>query len=166
MKRASFLMVALLTFTIAGCGSSVLSASPSTKPTALYVARIHTIPSYYHNFNRTIADASAIQQLYHAALALPKVIPGKVMECPDDAGVVYDLTFELPSTTSHMELDANGCELLTISKTDVRITNPTFTVLVVHVIGVPCLLATDVSADGQVQKSMPDSCSHLLLYPV
>jgi hypothetical protein len=163
MKRANLLIVVLLTFAIAGCGSTALSANSSTKPTALYVARIHTIPSNYHDFNRTITDASAIQKMYHSALALPKVIPGKVMMCTVDAGVVYDLTFELPSSTNHMELDASGCELLTISKTDVRITNPAFMALVERVIGVPCLLVTNVSADGQVQKSMPDSCSSLIL---
>jgi hypothetical protein len=163
MKRANLLIVVLLTFAIAGCGSTALSASSSTKPTALYVARIHTIPSNYHDFNRTITGASAIQHLYHTGLALPKVIPGKVMMCTVDAGVVYDLTFELPSSTSHMELDASGCELLTISKTDVRITNPTFMASVERVIGVPCLLATNVSADGQVQKSIANNCSGFIL---
>lgn len=75
MKRVSFLMVVLLAFAIAGCSSTSLSTALSTKPTVLYVARIHTIPSNYRDFDRTITDAGAVQKLYHAALALPKLPP-------------------------------------------------------------------------------------------
>jgi hypothetical protein len=64
---------------------------------------------------------------------------------------------------SQMVLDASGCQILTISKTDVRFTNQTFIALVEHVIGIPCLLATNVSADGQPQGSASYDCSHFLL---
>jgi hypothetical protein len=41
---------------------------------------------------------------------------------------------------SRMVLDASGCQFLTISKSDVRVTNQTFIALVEHVIDIPCLM--------------------------
>ncbi len=163
MKRTCLVIMALLTFALAGCGSTALSAASSTTSTVLQVERIATITeNYYSDFDRTITNANAILHLYHAALALPKVLPGTVMDCSEDAGVMYHLTFEFRSSTRQMTLDASGCHLLTMSKTDVRITNQSFITLVQQVIGIPCLLATNVSADGQVQSSMPNDCSDFI----
>lgn len=163
MKRASLVIMALLTFALAGCGSTALSAASSTTSTILQVERIKTIPeNYYSDFDRTITNADAILQLYHAALALPTV-PNGITMCPLDAGMMYHLTFEFRSSTRQMTLDPSGCQILTIGKTDIRQANEAFITLVEHVIGIPCLLATNVNASGQPQGSTSYTCPDVIL---
>lgn len=139
MKGAGFLTVVLLVFVFGGCGSAVTSTGTSPEPTVLHVVRTVTIPSNYRAFNRTITDATAVQHLYHAALALPKA-PSGVFNCPIDVGVVYHLSFQQASSMRQMDLDASGCRFLSISKTDTRQTNAAFLTLVAQVIGLPSLL--------------------------
>ena len=140
MKAASFLVIALVVVLLGGCGSAMTSiGSSAPEPNVLHVVRTTTIPSDYSAFERTITDAAAVQHLYHTALALSRA-PSGIINCPNDIGLVYHLSFQQVSLASQMDLDASGCRFLSISKTDIRQTNPAFLTLVAQVIGLPSLL--------------------------
>ncbi len=128
------------------CLGLLLAACVGTpqQPTALHVLRpASSFPIYgkpFPRLERTINDASTVQQLYAAALALPVVAPG-TYHCPIDFGVVYKLDFLAGSALiQHMDVQASGCRWLHLSSTDNRWTNDAFNRLLAKTIGIPSLL--------------------------
>ena len=78
----------------------------------LHVVRIRpgeTRPS----LDTYVDDSAAVQHLYAAALQLPVVPSGVVLNCGPDNSVVHHLTFMGGTVTQRqMDLDAAGCRLL------------------------------------------------------
>ncbi len=135
MKR--MLIILPLFLLLASCGTSTLRGSTSSQPTIVSVTRISLFPTNkFASFQETVKDATMVQQLYTAALALPPanlalppVSSAKMAGCLSDAGLRYRLAFQpsaLPS--SQMELNPGGCQFLTITgkKTDIRQMNQSF----------------------------------------
>lgn len=129
---------------LVSCGTSNLSGGTSSSPTALDVTRINLFPeNRFAPFQTTIKDATMVQHLFQAALALPAVPAGGTHStCLNDLGLRYRLVFQ-PSTlpSSQMELNPGGCQLLSIGgkKTDVRQMDPTFLSLFARTIKVTWL---------------------------
>jgi hypothetical protein len=86
---------------------------------------------YPHSIDETITDASAVQRLYAAAQALPPIQQGAVYNCPAEiANLVYTLTFLRGTTVVRtVHLQATGCQFLSFSATDIRVTNASFMTL-------------------------------------
>ncbi len=137
LKRILFILPLLL---LVACGTVNAQQGTASGPTALHVVRSSSNPYAKHvpTFDRTLTDATAVQRLYTAALALPKVTGA--YSCPKDTGLAFHLTF-LNSTTSiqQMDLEASGCQFLGIGKEDMRVTNAAFLGLFEEVVGISAL---------------------------
>jgi hypothetical protein len=111
-----------------GCGVTI---APN-QPTALHVTLPPNPAAYlYPPIDKTITDIAAVQKLYAAALALPSPAPGGIEHCPAMIpGLTYHLTFLHGSTVLRKaDLDGSGCQALSFSPTDYRVTNPSFLAL-------------------------------------
>jgi hypothetical protein len=90
------------------------------------VVRLYAIPSGLPEFRRCVQDAAGVQRLYVAILALPAKGNG-FYSCPKGAGSDYYLTFLAGSNVVRMmTLETGGCRFLSLSDTDVRLTDDTF----------------------------------------
>lgn len=86
-----------------------------------------------------VNDSGAAQQLYSAALQLPVVPRGAVLNCGPDNAVVYQLTFLGATVTQrHMVLDAAGCRLLVIGQQSYW-TDKAFIALFMRTVGITVL---------------------------
>lgn len=92
MKQSLFLFVPILLLSLVGCGTSP-TASPPPKPTMMQVDRATHTTNQFPPLSRTITKANAVQTLYDAAMALPKVSTGPARSCPADTGLIYHLLF-------------------------------------------------------------------------
>lgn len=93
----------------------------------------------------TVRDSTEVRQLYAAALALPAVPPGHLLECPNDLGIVYRLTFfKGAASVAKMDLSATGCRLLVIQNHG-RFTNEAFITLFEQVTRLPSLVPPPVN---------------------
>jgi hypothetical protein len=110
-------------------------------PTMLRVTRTEEFPEYgFAPLDVTIRDVTTVQRIYHAAYAQP-VPPSGTANCPADIGLVYHLDFFQNGTSvEQMQLDATGCEALTISHDDVRMSNYAFLELLRKNLGIPSLV--------------------------
>ena len=97
---------------------------PSGNPTILHVTR--TDPSANNNIgplDKTVTDASTVQNLYTMAQKLPAYPTGTSISqsCLNDLGVIYHLDFRQDSSdVQHMNLDPGNCKILYLSQTDLR----------------------------------------------
>jgi hypothetical protein len=90
-------------------------------------------------FDRTVTDTTAVQRLYITAQGLPPATG--TYDCAKDIGLVYHLNFlQGTALIKQIDLQATGCPFLHISKTDVRMTNPSFVSLFTRTIGIPSLV--------------------------
>ncbi len=145
--KASGLALLVLLF-LAGCGGAAVAAQatatqPGSQPTVLQVVRPGLVgynQQVIPPWNKTVTDAAEVQQLYAAALALPK--PSQYpLPCPDDMGLRYQLTFLAgTSPVQQIEMQPMGCQWVYLSQTDVRAGNQTFLQLLAHTIGLPSLV--------------------------
>lgn len=145
--KASGIGLLLLLF-LAGCGGTAAAATAPTlqagsQPNALHVARPRLVgynQQVIAPFDKTVSNAAEAQQLYAAALALPR--PSQYpLPCPDDWGLTYQLTFlRGTSPLSQMQAQAMGCQWVYLSQTDVRRGNQSFLQLLAHTIGLPSLI--------------------------
>ncbi len=154
MKRGIVFFLLCLSLLLAGCGGSATSTPPAAgasapaptsstsvvNPTTLHVTR--TDLSSTHNLgplDKTITDATAVRQLYKAALALPTLPSGQELSpnCANASGVVYHLDFLQSETdVQHMNLDPGSCMLLYFSQTDLHQMSSAFLRLFGQVIAV------------------------------
>jgi hypothetical protein len=78
-----------------------------------------------------------VQQLYAAILALPPKQPGNY-SCPKSWDVTYDITFLAGDNVVRiMTLEADGCNFLHLSDTDVRVTDDAFLLQFADALGIP-----------------------------
>jgi hypothetical protein len=130
----AFLLFFLLT------GGIGMASHP--QPTVLHVIRPSLVGSRQQvtPLDRTVRDATTVQQLYVAALALPR--PSRYpLPCPNDFGLVYHLTF-LDGTSQLQQIDVQplGCHWVYLSQTDVRQADQGFLALLAKAIGLPSLI--------------------------
>lgn len=144
MKHCFVAFLLLLCFFLTACGGSAASSvppataanSPSTAgssgttpppaggPTVLHVTR--TDPSATDNIgplDKTVSDASSVQNLYTLAQKLPVYPTGTSISqnCLNDLGVIYHLDFRQANTeVQRMNLDPGNCKILYLSQTDLR----------------------------------------------
>jgi hypothetical protein len=136
MKMKASGMAVLLLLLLTGCMAS------DPQPTVLHVVRPSLVG--YHQqmapLDRTVKDATAVQQLYVAAQALPR--PSQYpLPCTNDFGLVYHVTF-LAGTSPLQQLDVQplGCHWVYLSQTDVRRADQSFLTLLAKTIGLPSLI--------------------------
>ena len=144
MKRYFAVFTLLLCCFLAACGGPTSSSvtptttaspqattapttspsSPGGSPTILHVTR--TDPSATNNIgplDKTVTDASTVQNLYTMAQKLPAYPTGTSISqsCLNDLGVIYHLDFRQDSSdVQHMNLDPGNCKILYLSQTDLR----------------------------------------------
>ena len=141
--RRRWIVVAVLALAIAlaGCGAATNSgstAASSDLPTALIVTRTGNPSDHIAPFLAASNDAVAVQRLYHAMHALPRVPTGAVFNCPADFGITYSLAFFNGGTqVSNVTADADGCQFLTLGPNDIRMTNDAFWSLLAQTAGIP-----------------------------
>ena len=134
------LIIAL--FLLSGCGTAhvaAVSAEGEPTPTVLQVIRVNTIPlNHYLPFSpRTISDPRAVQQLYDAARALPRLSLPPIINCPLDLGLDYHLIFYQGHTLMQaMVFYPEGCRRLKIGESDLRVLTEPFVHLLVQTIGI------------------------------
>lgn len=139
MKTKASGIALFLVLLLAGC----MGTAADQEPTLLHVVRPGLVG--YHQqqvapFDRTVRDAAAVQQLYAAALALPR--PSQYpLPCTNDWGLVYHLTF-LKGTSQLQQMDVQplGCHWVYLSQTDVRQADQSFLTLLANTIGLPSLI--------------------------
>lgn len=132
----------MLLFLLTGCGTAtIIDSSSIVQLTALHVVRPATLNNV-PKFERTVQNATAVQNLFKAAYALPAA-PKGVMNCPVDLGIVYHLSF-LHGTTliQEMTLYPTGCTALQIGQdtSNVRSAPYDFQKLVAKMIGLASLV--------------------------
>jgi hypothetical protein len=131
-QKLFFLMPVLLL--MISCNPTVL---PSFRPTELQVARISKLPdNHFPPFSRKITQAVSVQRLYMAALALPHP-SGGVINCPNDAGLDYQLRFQSGKQTRQMDMDPGGCASINVANNDRRVATPAFLTLFAQTVGIP-----------------------------
>jgi hypothetical protein len=92
--------------------------------------------------DKTVTDPQTVQNLYHAALALPAYAVGSSISqsCLSDTGVIYHLDFLQGSNeVQKMNLDPGDCKILYLSQTDLRQVNNAFLTQIKQAIGVNSL---------------------------
>ncbi len=146
MKRRinSFIVPSLIIalFLLSGCGTAhvtTVSAEGDPTPTVLQVIRVNTIPlNHYLPFApRTISDPHAVQRLYNAARALPRLSLPPIINCPLDLGLEYHLIFSQSHTLMQaMTFYPEGCRRLQIGESDLRVLTEPFVHLFVQTIGI------------------------------
>lgn len=137
MRTKASVLVFLLLLVLTGC----VGTTSGSQPTVLHVVRpvlagFQQVPP----LDRTVRDATAVQRLYVAALALPRPSQYPV-PCPNDFGLVYHVTF-LVGTNPLQQIDVQplGCHWVYMSPTDVRRADQSFLTLLAHTIGLPSLI--------------------------
>ena len=141
MKSTKLLIATFLILFLGACGTAPVNTMVRTEPHALHVTR--TLPPLlgnYPTFKHNITNATEVQRLYDAVLALPTIPLGQRYSCPNDIGVFYYLQFQQKSSTVQTKLDATGCRFLSIDNTSLRQTDASFSALLAKTIGVPRLV--------------------------
>jgi hypothetical protein len=133
----------ILPVLLVACGSINANVGTTSGPTVLHVTRTSSDPYGKHigSFDRTVTDVAAVQRLYTAALALPKVTG--VYNCPIGPALEYHLSFlKGASSMQQINLQASGCQFLSVSKTDSRVTNTAFLSLFMKTVGISSLFSS------------------------
>ena len=130
-------------FLFTGCGTAtVIGSSSIVQPTSLHVVRPATINNV-PTFERTVNNATAVQNLFKAAYALPAAPTKGVINCPADLAIVYHLTFMKGTRViQQMTLNATGCQFLQIGSgtSDLRYAGYNFQQLTAKTIGLASLV--------------------------
>lgn len=138
-RRWLFVAVLAFSFTLAGCDAMIRPASIGAHgelPTILLVTRSGSPPDHLLPLFGGSTDAAAVQRLYHAIYALPRMSSG-VTSCPADLGIGYTLTFIDGSTLIlRASVDATGCQLLRMGNSDTRRTDNAFWTLLARTTGI------------------------------
>jgi hypothetical protein len=141
-----YLLAGLIVLLLTGC-EGTWQAGETTGPNVLHIVRTNPLPIPGHHLaplNMVIHDATQIQSLYDAAHTLKKIPSGAIFHCPVDFGLAYHLDFLRANTLiQHMDLNAMGCQFLTIAPHDTRYTTPSFRALLAKILNLPSLLPPD-----------------------
>ena len=135
------LVAAFVLVTLALSPIALVSCDLSAPPVPLMTLRVtrDNGANSFPRFERTVTDA-AVNQLYAAALALPRPQPG-LATCVHDLGVFYRLTFASRALSARqMTLDASGCRLLVIGAADARQTDDAFITRFQQTVGLASLI--------------------------
>lgn len=139
MKRLIISLIILVVL-LSGCGTAQVTASSAGgEPTTLHVLRVNGIPeNHYLPFSpRTVTDQHAVQQLYAAAKALPRLMLPGVINCPADRGLEYHLDFFQGQTLlQEMIYYPGGCTYIRLGKSDDRALTDSFLHLFAQTIGI------------------------------
>jgi len=133
-------LMPILFLSLAGCGlSSVKSSAASLPIRTLQISRDPGTINHYPSFKHTVTKTNAIQTLYEAALALPKVsTTGRVHSCPAAYDLIYHLLFyQNDVLADHMDMNPSGCPYIIINKSDKRSVSQEFIKLFAKTMGVP-----------------------------
>lgn len=128
-------LVCALSATACGVSSSAAAGQPAGP--ALHVTFLGRPPTHHILLDKDVRDASAVQHLYDAALALLPPKPG-IYNCPSDDGTMYHLVFSGVQGQVHtMDLKAAGCPTIQLLETnDTRWMDQAFLTLFEKTIGV------------------------------
>ncbi|HEY7351098.1 MAG TPA: hypothetical protein VH599_22505 [Ktedonobacterales bacterium] len=126
-------LICLLPF-LAGCGANLAAATPA--PHALTVTRSQwPAGNRFPPFVKTSDDSAGVNRLYDAIQALPHF--QGVYACANDDGLAYELTFALPGVPKQpITVAGTGCRGVTLSDSDMRMTNKAFWSLFAQTLGV------------------------------
>jgi hypothetical protein len=147
MKRGILFLLILLPL-LGGCGAaSVAAGAAAQEPTSLQVSFVNLLPeNHYSPFpTRTVVNKQAVQQLYTAALKLPRPKYTWMnsryfssVSCPVDLGLEYHLRFFYQQTLMReMIVYPTGCWSVLVGKNDSRVLTNSFFQLFEQTIGVP-----------------------------
>ncbi len=122
--QISFIGLVCLCAFIAGCGSN-LGIDPPVNH-LLFVARTSDLaPNHFPSFEKTIDDLASVTRLYDAIKMLPS--SQGVYSCSLDDGLQYQLVFALPGAgKQQIIVSASGCRIVTLNKSDFRMSNEAF----------------------------------------
>jgi len=110
--RSALIGVAIAGSLLGACSSSM---PPASELTGVNFGATTTLPPNPPPAVDITAGEIPAQNIYTMTLALPD-LPGGVYHCPDDFGVVYNLTFfSGNATVVTASLDPNGCQGVKIS---------------------------------------------------
>lgn len=130
-----------LALALAGCGATNSfggNAGQNELPTALVVTRTGNPSDHIAPLLGASNDPAAVQRLYHAMYALPRIPNGAVFNCPANFGITYTLAFLNGATQIlNASVDADGCQFLTLGPNDIRMTNDAFWLLLAQAAGIP-----------------------------
>jgi len=139
LKHHILLLIVSLVL-LSGCGATLFAAGGAKLlPDTLHVRLVNHIPDnhYPSSSPRTITDQQAVQQLYTTIQALPSSSGSGVRMCPIDRGLDYQLDFyQGHILIREVIYDPEGCQLLKIGTTDVRIPNESFVQSLAHMLGI------------------------------
>jgi hypothetical protein len=112
------LSLAFLLALLPGCGIRS-SANPGAGGDTFISLRAIRTSGFPQNhvppFDHTTGDTAKIMQLYEAMLALPP-FPSGTINCPNDLGVAYHLTFvRADEATATVLVNATGCQSVVFS---------------------------------------------------
>lgn len=157
MKRSLIFVSLLFCLFLAACGGSsgpttagsnanaASGTTPASANTSLVLHVTRTDPSPTSNLgplDKTVTNTQTVQNLYHAAFALPAYAVGSSISqsCLSDTGVIYHLDFLQGSNeVQKMNLDPGDCKILYLSQTDLRQVNDAFLTQIKQAIGVNSL---------------------------
>jgi hypothetical protein len=133
MKLQGICISLFLLLLISGCASAQAGQSSTASPSMLQVIRVNTnrYTPQYPPLRETIRDPVIIQKIYQSAFKLPA--PAQIgRSCLVSTGdLIYRLDFYRGKTfLQEMKLGVTGCQFLLLSKTDGRIPDGTFLLLV------------------------------------
>lgn len=132
--------LAIPLFLLSGCNTTQVTTVPARRePTVIQVIRVNRIPlNHYPPFPpRTIKDSHAVQRLYDAVQALPKLNLPPVIFCPIDRGLEYHLTFSQGnSVMQQVIIYPGGCRRVLIGANDLRVITEPFIHLFVQTVAI------------------------------
>lgn len=127
-------------FLLRGCSTAqVTSVPPRREPTAVQVIRVNRIPlNHYLPFpTRTITDPRAVQRLFDAVQALPRLSLPPVINCPVDLGLEFHQIFSQGNAIMQkVIIYPEGCRQVLIGESDHRVLTEPFFHLFVQTIGI------------------------------
>ncbi len=153
MRWKNILFVPIFLFVFVSCGASSTNSNAPQQMNTLQVNRDTGTINRYPPLKRTITNENAVQNLYKAALALPKGSrTGEGHSCP----AAYDLVYHLLFHQNRVLVDAidmypSGCSYISINKNDVRPLSRQFIALFAQTIGIP-QSQVDIQPDRQTTK--------------
>ncbi|QHW33827.1 hypothetical protein GZH47_25540 [Paenibacillus rhizovicinus] len=102
---------------LTSCKQSSTNTQPDKliQPDKVVVERLDPLHQSAVHFEKSVADKEVVETLYDKILSLP-LFPQGPINCPNDNGVQYELTFTLESQkVSKAVVRATGCQGITMN---------------------------------------------------
>jgi hypothetical protein len=142
--KASVLAFFLLLF-LAGCMNTTTTVKTTSDPlpTTLHVVRPAVAEFNITSFKRTVSNTGAVQRLYKAAEALPKVTV--LPPCASGDFLIYNSTFLIGTKTlQEKDVQPTACQFVFIGAKDIRKADQDFLNLFAQTIGLPSLIPAGI----------------------